>query len=302
MLWGAGYIYLERRALLEYELLKGNIECVAFCVRDKVAGQIEGVPVIDPEEIKEYEFDYILVFSDLYFEEIKREIVHELGYKENVVLSSKILLIYGFDFKRYIDVYRNPVTIVCKDCLAAVIYHNLHLPFSSPFSLTAMTDGEFFKLLSNFDHYFNSELFLVNDADINRGIYATAALGDIIDNVKIMMYHYRDFREAKEAWVRRKKRVNTNRFLFIASISNEIELGVFKSCKIPGRKLGFVTDPDFEDGEIFYYLPRYRYYAMNSADKYGQTLSNYLRNNDFLSHGVDVLKMLSGDPDFVREI
>ena len=49
------------------------------------------------------------------------------------------------------------------------------------------------------------------------------------------------------------------------------------------------------------YLPRYTWRVKNKADKYGFSLLHYTRFFDELSFGVDILKMLNGEKDFVIE-
>ena len=51
LLWGMGQTYLKRRALLDYEIIKGNIECIAFCARDIMVNKIDKIPVISKHNV-----------------------------------------------------------------------------------------------------------------------------------------------------------------------------------------------------------------------------------------------------------
>ena len=79
LLWGAGDDYLKRRQLLEYEISKNNMECVGLCSKDKYSAFVDGIKVLDVKDLSAVEFEYILVFSDKFFTQIKNEIIKE-GY------------------------------------------------------------------------------------------------------------------------------------------------------------------------------------------------------------------------------
>ena len=53
---------------------------------------IDGTPVIKPEQLKNYEFDYIAIFSNKLFESIKRELIGEYFIPEEKIISWKALL------------------------------------------------------------------------------------------------------------------------------------------------------------------------------------------------------------------
>lgn len=64
-----------------------NYNIIAYCDKDssKYGTCIRGKKVISPEEIKNYDFDEILICTYLYKDEIIRYLVHELGIRESVI-------------------------------------------------------------------------------------------------------------------------------------------------------------------------------------------------------------------------
>ncbi len=51
-----------------------------------------GIPLIEPQQIAEYSFDYIAIFSDGFFEEIKRELVGDYFIPEKKIISWRFLV------------------------------------------------------------------------------------------------------------------------------------------------------------------------------------------------------------------
>lgn len=69
-----------------------DFEVVALCDNDtqKQGTFINDIEVISPHKIKEYEFDCIYISSELYFEDIKQQLVDELGISSDLVQVWKV--------------------------------------------------------------------------------------------------------------------------------------------------------------------------------------------------------------------
>lgn len=95
------------------------------------------------------------------------------------------------------------VSILCNNCVGAVIAHDLKLPFRSPFVNLWLYPKDFIKFCERIDHYLELELIFTpsNEYGVN---YPVALLGDI----KIFFQHYHSEAEAKECWNKRKKRID----------------------------------------------------------------------------------------------
>ena len=75
VIWGIGADYERLINLIRFEILKSNIQVVALVAKrcDIVCNHFDGFKIISKEELAEYMYDYIIVTSTRYFEEILSE-------------------------------------------------------------------------------------------------------------------------------------------------------------------------------------------------------------------------------------
>lgn len=296
LIWGANKEYNARINLLNYEILKHNIIPVAICSRDKYSNYINSLKVIDKSELPDYAFDYIIVFNDTRFEEIKKDIV-SLGYNPNSVINSKTFEIPNFDFKRYSKIIENPITIISDDCFGALIYNHLNLPFNSPFILFQIPK-DYLKFLNDFDYYINQPFKLLRETNVYESITPIASLGEGERQIEIQCFHYNSFKQAKEAWEKRISRINYDNLFVKMTLTDISQVSCFE--RIPFKnKVGFFYKP--VESESVFYLPRYTWRILNKADVYGYDLAAYVRDTEYFTHSCDILKMLCNERDFILE-
>ncbi|MGN1165312.1 MAG: DUF1919 domain-containing protein [Lachnospiraceae bacterium] len=98
------------------------------------------------------------------------------------------------------------VSIISSNCNGGVISSDLGLQFKSPFVNLFIKASDYIKILSDLKGYMEEDLHFVNEIDSIYGevSYPTAYLRD----VKIYFMHYASEEEARNAWNRRKKRIN----------------------------------------------------------------------------------------------
>ena len=98
-------------------------------------------------------------------------------------------------------------SIICSNCIGGIIYHRLNKEFLSPTINLWFYQNEFIKFISDIHTYLNYDLEFV------QGIrdYPVAFLGDI----RIFFLHYNSESEAREAWERRKARINFDNLYII---------------------------------------------------------------------------------------
>lgn len=98
---------------------------------------------------------------------------------------------------------------MCNNCNAGVILHDLGLQFNSPTVNLFFYNDHFFKFCENLIYYLNQELY-----ECKKPIYKPMTsypicnLGTGDNIIELHFLHYRDFKEAKDSWERRKKRIN----------------------------------------------------------------------------------------------
>ncbi len=138
-------------------------------------------------------------------------------------------------------------TILSCNCIAGVVYHDFGLPFRTPIVNLFLTCEDFIRFCEDPKHYLSAE-FLPYTGEIRKK-YPLADL----DGLTLHLVHYSTFDSAKEAWERRKQRVNfghiflvgTNRNGFNEALSNRFD-------KLPYPKVLFVHRED--DNPNHYYI------------------------------------------------
>lgn len=98
-------------------------------------------------------------------------------------------------------------SIICSNCVGGIIYHRLGKQFLSPTVNLWFHQDEFIKFLLDLKGYLAEELIFVE----SQYDYPVAMLRDI----KVYFAHYHTEQEARDAWNRRKARINFDNMYII---------------------------------------------------------------------------------------
>ena len=102
VVWGIGEDYLSIADELKFEVIKQNIEIVAFCCRKNESSPdyFEDAPLVSKEQLYDLDFDYIIIANKGSFKEIEKEAYEVIKLKNNSakILNYSLLDIVGFDF------------------------------------------------------------------------------------------------------------------------------------------------------------------------------------------------------------
>ena len=170
------------------------------------------------------------------------------------------------------DLNAEGITFISQNCIGGVLYHDLGLQFLSPTINTFIPEPGFVKLALNLRHYMEQDLVLRWGEEFPIG-----TLGD----VEIHFMHYETCKEAKEAWDRRKARINWNKIFVIGTDRDGFDADAYKQWKqIPYPKILFTAHPDFTEDAVFY--PEY------AAD--GQ-IGDLISERKFYRNGMLINKM-----------
>ena len=120
------------------------------------------------------------------------------------------------------DVNAEGISFISQNCIGGVLYHDLGLQFLSPTINAFIPEPGFVKLVLNLRHYMEQELIVRWGEEYPIGT---------LDDVEIHFMHYDTCKEAKEAWDKRKARINWDKIFIIATDRNGFDDAVFESWK-----------------------------------------------------------------------
>lgn len=233
LIWGAGSEYQATFNQIQFEVIKKNIEILGIVSKDAWQEKIDGIPALKPSEIKKknIEIDYIIVTSQKYYYEIVNEAV-TLGIERNRLINIKVFRIPYFDFGEYISLRENPVSIITSNCMGGFLYHYLDLCFSSPFINTFIYYNDFEKLTQNLYFYLNQPLKEECAGDMLT--CPVGSLGEEDKKIYIQFRHDYNFDMAREAFDKRRRRINWDNLLITTYSNKQEEIERFE--KIPYQK------------------------------------------------------------------
>lgn len=138
------------------------------------------------------------------------------------------------------------MTIISRDCIGGVVYHQYGLRFLSPTINLYLTPEDFNLFCLNLPEYIDGNIEAETD---NVEPYPTGILKPNnvkLKPIKIFFMHYDSFQEAKEKWDERKKRIQWNNIYVISNVTNPDDANkcskemISNFNRIPYKKVMFV--------------------------------------------------------------
>lgn len=147
------------------------------------------------------------------------------------------------------SVRQKDVTVISQNCIGGVLTHDLGQAFRSPTVNLFLPAGDFIRFVLGLEHYLNAELKLIWGEEYPIGI---------LDDIQLHFVHYDTCRQAREAWQRRKQRVDLNRLLVLSTDRDGFEEALFEQWKtIVYPKLLFTACQQYAEHEDVLYFPKY---------------------------------------------
>lgn len=168
-------------------------------------------------------------------------------------------------------------TILCCDCVAGVMYHDLALPFRSPTINLYMQAEDFLRFVQQLPQYKNADIIKKTDSDKPFPV-GVLRYGDLED-IELFFMHYTTFEEAVEKWKTRCNRIDFDEVVVVLPLLSEgerTELLLDDFQKIPYKKVALVTDEYAGHLNTFAYSKAM--FDPNGADN----LLSYRKNNKLL--------------------
>lgn len=294
LIWGCGQDYQQLYNLIKYEELKGNISIEAIVTKDLFRAVYDGWKVISIAEVFEIEFDYIIVASSKYYDEIMAD-AEKRGIRDKIV-DGRVMHIPGFDFAEYVKLREFPVSIIANNCLGGIIYSYLDLRFSSPFINCWMTADDFLLLINNLEEYMKQPLVQEYEEDIYQ--YPIGSLTYTNKKIQIRFIHAYSFKEAKSDFERRRNRINWDNIFICSKFSNNEYVENFE--KLPYKKKNFTIEDFGVENSIMMLGYRYEYDKRKKDAAQARDFSAYLNNMNNLTKEINVLRMLLGEDEIRR--
>jgi len=221
VIWGIGNDYEAILNQLKFEICKNNIICEALVCRDQDAYvcKKDGFPVVKISEFHKLDFEYLIIASSNFFDEIRDEAI-KMGVKPNCIIDGRVFRQPLFDFKRYVSLIENPITILSDDCWGGFAYNRLYLPFTSPLINIQWKKEQYARFIQKPLYYLDTDLQFVHEGDVYEGVCPIGRLGNENDYVELYFVHYCSFSSALEQWNRRIKRINRNNIFVKMGFSN----------------------------------------------------------------------------------
>ncbi len=225
LLWGLGNSYNIMKNTISYFEYTKQLEVVAIIANDVYMSTLDGYPVIKPNKISVYIWDYIIVMSDNSFETIVDNAVADYKIPRSKLIPYKILQIPDLILKDYIKLKESNISIISNNCWGGIIYQTLGLECKSPFKNLFLYDDDYLRLISNLEKYMELEpQFSHYEDEPHSGIKYPVLQ---IDDVQIHCNHVKDSKIAIDDWNRRKKKINYDNLFIEMYTSNREAAEIF---------------------------------------------------------------------------
>ena len=120
-------------------------------------------------------------------------------------------------------------TLISRDCVGGVLYHQLGLRFLTPTINLFLSPDDFNYFCLNIGDYISGELKEMKEKDVDYpvGLLYPNKKSSIIRPIRIDFMHYDSFKVAKEKWVERSKRINWNNIYVVSTFCYSKEVDTY---------------------------------------------------------------------------
>lgn len=277
IIYGTGEQYNKNFNIIKYFELSGQFGVAGITAKWMPDSSfLDGYRIIRLEALAQAEFDFIVVMSDIYFEEI----VHSLtgmGIAREKIIPYRVLQIPNLDFAEYAKFKDSNVSIISNNCWGGVVCRTLGIECRSPFKNLSIDDeGDYIRLLRNFNHYMGCSLKFLEYAYNENSKKEYPVM--LLDDVRVHCNHDANPDDAIEKWNRRRPKINYDNL--VAEMYTEDRDVMAEFLKISGYKRNICFVPFESDNDGAYRLalhPGQRHFweAVNSNAGNGSNSIEY---------------------------
>lgn len=204
LLWGIGAKYNQMKNTIAWYELTHQFEVVGITANIMPdISMLDGYRIVKPYEVS---YDYVLVLSDKYFDNITQDAACKYDIHRNKFIKYQVLQIPNLNFENYIRLKESNISIISNNCWGGVAYNTLGLECCSPFKNVSVRENDYMKMLHHLKHYLESAfIFDHYGIDIHSNhSYPVFCL----DDIKIHCNHANSIAQAMDDWNRRIKKIN----------------------------------------------------------------------------------------------
>lgn len=303
IIWGNGADYEGIINQIKYEELKGNLQVIAVVARkDEIFGsKRDGYLLVTKEELPAIDFDTLIIASSAYYTEILAE-ANDLGIPAKCIMAGKAFRLPLFDYKQYIQLIREPVTILSDDCWGGYIYHELCLQFTSPLINILWQKDSYCKFIQDPLYYFEQPLELHTEGNLRENVSPVGEIGKKDKKIRLEFVHAPNFKEAKYLWEKRRERINKDRIFVkigIDGTEENIEEYLQSFARVPFPKICFYSGKTSMKDVV--YLKRFEWQCYQGKRMDSAQYTYYTRRMNYLRKDINLIKLLNGERDYIRE-
>lgn len=130
-------------------------------------------------------------------------------------------------------------TILANNCIGAVIYHDLGLPFLSPTINLTISHRDFMKFLNHLPEYLESDVYPL---EVEGAYYPVGEIRYGEESVRLNFFHYTSFEESRSKWNARKKRVDPENLFILEYIESAEPEMIEEFSRLPYPNKRFITN------------------------------------------------------------
>lgn len=146
----------------------------------------------------------------------------------------------------------NKFSIISQNCIGGVLYHDMGVQFQSPTINLFFEAADFMKFVMNLRYYMKCRMIVYWGLDYPIGE---------LDDIKIHFMHYSTCEEALDCWNRRKKRLDYNKIIVVATDRDGFSEKEFQEWRsLSYKKVLFTVNRKYKNEEGVIYYPEYRKY------------------------------------------
>ncbi len=155
------------------------------------------------------------------------------------------ILRYPFSCLNRIRLKNKNFTLISKDCVGAMLLHELGLRFDTPTINACFHAGDFVKFCGDLKYYLSQDMLEDKNQSLKMG-YPVGILGSEGREVRVWFMHYGTFSNAKAKWDERCSRIHwDNIFLIMTDGEGSNEEIVREFDSLPYEHKALLTYRDF---------------------------------------------------------